>query len=130
MTTNNRTQLAYLSLLTIMLTGVACTQTSPPGPASTVNSQGAESTVDQVCKITAASLGVDLSRVTASTSLNELGADKLDFVELIMEIEEHFQIAIPDKVVENIAGTDIFQGDDIKKVTILELARIVDDQKK
>lgn len=75
-------------------------------------------------------MGVDLSRVTPSTSLNELDADKLDFVELIMEIEEHFQIAIPDEVIEDIAGTDIFQGDDLKKVTIEELAKIVDEQKK
>lgn len=130
MTATNRTQLACFCLLAIMFTGAACTPTSPSGPASSAASQSAESTVDQVCKITAASLGVDLSRVTPSTSLNQLNADKLDFVELIMEIEEHFQITISDEVIEGIAGPDIFKGDELKKVTMEELARIVDDQKK
>jgi len=128
--TTNRTQLACFCQLAILISGPACTQQSPTRPASSAASQSAESTVDQVCKITAESMGVDSSRVTPSTSLDELDADKLDFVELIMEIEEHFQIAIPDEVIEDIAGTDIFQGDDLKKVTIEELAKIVDEQKK
>ncbi len=44
-------------------------------------------------------LGVDASEVTLQASLTEdLGADSLDAVELIMAIEEEFDVEIPDEV--------------------------------
>ena len=49
-------------------------------------------------------LGVDESEVTESASFtNDLGADSLDTVELIMEFEKEFNIAIPDDQAEKIA---------------------------
>ena len=48
-------------------------------------------------------LGVDESEVTMEASFtNDLGADSLDTVELIMEFEKEFNIAIPDDQAENI----------------------------
>ncbi|MBC9812481.1 acyl carrier protein [Crocinitomicaceae bacterium CZZ-1] len=48
-------------------------------------------------------LGVEESEVTAGASFtNDLGADSLDTVELIMEFEKEFNIAIPDDQAENI----------------------------
>ena len=48
-------------------------------------------------------LGVDESEVTAEASFtNDLGADSLDTVELIMEFEKEFDISIPDEQAENI----------------------------
>ena len=48
-------------------------------------------------------LGVEESEVTAEASFtNDLGADSLDTVELIMEFEKEFNIAIPDDQAENI----------------------------
>ena len=48
-------------------------------------------------------LGVDESEVTPAASFtNDLGADSLDTVELIMEFEKEFNIAIPDDQAENI----------------------------
>ena len=48
-------------------------------------------------------LGVDESEVTPSASFtNDLGADSLDTVELIMEFEKEFNIAIPDDQAEKI----------------------------
>tara|TARA_B100000780_G_C21015721_1_gene406914 strand:- start:287 stop:556 length:270 start_codon:yes stop_codon:yes gene_type:complete len=48
-------------------------------------------------------LGVDESEVTMESSFtNDLGADSLDTVELIMEFEKEFNIAIPDDQAENI----------------------------
>ena len=55
-------------------------------------------------------LGVDESEVTAEASFtNDLGADSLDTVELIMEFEKEFDIAIPDDQAEKIStvGEDI-----------------------
>jgi len=49
-------------------------------------------------------LGVDESEVTPEASFtNDLGADSLDTVELIMEFEKEFNIGIPDEQAENIA---------------------------
>jgi acyl carrier protein len=49
-------------------------------------------------------LGVDESEVTLESSFtNDLGADSLDTVELIMEFEKEFNIAIPDDQAESIA---------------------------
>lgn len=48
-------------------------------------------------------LGVDEKEVTNEASFtNDLGADSLDTVELIMEFEKEFNIAIPDDQAENI----------------------------
>ena len=49
-------------------------------------------------------LGVDKSEVTPEASFtNDLGADSLDTVELIMEFEKEFDIAIPDDQAEKIS---------------------------
>ena len=49
-------------------------------------------------------LGVDEAEVTDSANFtNDLGADSLDMVELIMEFEKEFDIQIPDDKAENIA---------------------------
>ena len=48
-------------------------------------------------------LGVDEKEVTSEANFtNDLGADSLDTVELIMEFEKEFNIAIPDDQAENI----------------------------
>ena len=84
-------------------------------------------TVDQVCTITAELLGADRSQVNAQTSLADLGADELDFVELVMELEERFGISIPDSKAEGMMGTnDPTSG--MKNVTLAKLASIVEDQ--
>ena len=49
-------------------------------------------------------LGVDESEVTSTASFtNDLGADSLDTVELIMELEKEFGISIPDDQAEKIS---------------------------
>lgn len=49
-------------------------------------------------------LGVEASEVTPEASFtNDLGADSLDTVELIMEFEKEFNISIPDDQAENIS---------------------------
>ena len=50
-------------------------------------------------------LGVEESEVTNEASFtNDLGADSLDTVELIMEFEKEFNISIPDEQAENIGS--------------------------
>jgi len=58
----------------------------------------------KVKAIIVAKLGVDESEVTPEASFtNDLGADSLDTVELIMEFEKEFDIAIPDDQAEKIS---------------------------
>ena len=55
--------------------------------------------VDIVCK----HLGVDKGKVLPETSfVNDLGADSLDTVELVMDMEEAFGLSIPDEDAEKI----------------------------
>ncbi len=57
----------------------------------------------KVKEITAEKLGVDESKVTEDASfIDDLGADSLDTVELIMKMEEDFDLDIPDEEAENL----------------------------
>jgi acyl carrier protein len=58
---------------------------------------------ERVVDIVAEQLGVDKEKITQETSfVNDLGADSLDQVELVMELEEEFDINIPDDAAEKI----------------------------
>ncbi|MCS6904303.1 MAG: acyl carrier protein [Bacteroidia bacterium] len=58
---------------------------------------------DRVKKIIQEKLGVDLKEITNEASFtNDLGADSLDIVELMMEFEKEFGITIPDEAGEKI----------------------------
>jgi acyl carrier protein len=59
---------------------------------------------EKVTAIIVDKLGVDEGEVKPEASFtNDLGADSLDTVELIMEFEKEFNIAIPDDQAENIS---------------------------
>lgn len=58
---------------------------------------------ERVKKIIIDKLGVEESEVTNEASfINDLGADSLDTVELIMEFEKEFDVSIPDEQAEGI----------------------------
>ena len=60
-------------------------------------------TFEDVKKIIAEKLSVDESKVTESAKfIEDLGADSLDTVELIMQLEENFSISMPDEEAEKI----------------------------
>ncbi len=62
-----------------------------------------DSVVDRVKKIVVENLGVEAEKVTESASfIDDLGADSLDTVELVMAFEEEFGIEIPDDAAESI----------------------------
>ncbi len=58
---------------------------------------------DRVKKIVVEHLGVEADKVTANASfIDDLGADSLDTVELVMAFEEEFSVEIPDDAAEKI----------------------------
>lgn len=68
---------------------------------------------DKIVSIIVDKLGVEPGEVTNEASFtNDLGADSLDTVELIMEFEKEFNLAIPDDQAEKIGTV----GDAIKYI--------------
>ena len=58
---------------------------------------------EKVIGIVCEQMGVQKEKVTPETSfINDLGADSLDTVELVMEFEDAFDISIPDEEAEKI----------------------------
>ena len=61
-------------------------------------------TADRVKKIVVEHLGVEADKVTEDVSfIDDLGADSLDIVELVMAFEEEFGVEIPDDAAEKIS---------------------------
>jgi acyl carrier protein len=68
----------------------------------------------RVKKIVVEHLGVDEDKVTEAASfIDDLGADSLDTVELVMAFEEEFSVEIPDDAAEKIQTV----GDAVKFIT-------------
>ena len=68
-----------------------------------LNEDKMSDTSDRVKKIVVEHLGVDESKVNdAASFIDDLGADSLDTVELVMAFEEEFEIEIPDDAAEKI----------------------------
>jgi acyl carrier protein len=62
-----------------------------------------ESIEERVIRIVCNQMGTTQDKVTRETSfVNDLGADSLDTVELVMELEDEFEISIPDEDAEKI----------------------------
>lgn len=62
-----------------------------------------ENIIDRVKKIVAEQLGVNESEIKSESSfVDDLGADSLDTVELVMALEEEFECEIPDEEAEKI----------------------------
>jgi len=58
---------------------------------------------DKVIEIISEQMGVDKSEIARETSfINDLNADSLDTVELVMEFEDEFDMSIPDEEAEKI----------------------------
>ena len=69
---------------------------------------------ERVLNIVCDQLGTSRDKVSAETSfINDLGADSLDTVELVMEFEDEFQINIPDEDAEKIQTV----GDAVKYIS-------------
>ncbi len=58
---------------------------------------------DKIKEILAEQLDANIDEMTADTRIGEdLGADSLDVVELLMSIEDEFEVEIPDEEIENL----------------------------
>jgi acyl carrier protein len=94
-------------------TGLPCHSLRPVEPASRQdplhppfgdsNIVSNASVEDRVKKIVCDQMGTTADKINLGTSfINDLGADSLDTVELVMEFEDEFEISIPDEDAEKI----------------------------
>jgi acyl carrier protein len=77
----------------------------PRGPGNSGSGQvDLMEDIDQkVIEIVSEQMGVDKSEITRETHfINDLNADSLDTVELVMEFEDEFELSIPDEEAEKI----------------------------
>ncbi|MBV8298747.1 MAG: acyl carrier protein [Candidatus Eremiobacteraeota bacterium] len=80
----------------------------------------ASDTLDRVKKIIVEQLGVEANEVTPEASItDDLGADSLDQVELVMAFETEFGIDIPDEEAEKIKTV----GDAVQKIDAVAAAK-------
>lgn len=62
-----------------------------------------EEILEKIIQIVGDQMGVDKSEITAETSfVDDLNADSLDTVELVMELEDEFDMSIPDEEAEKL----------------------------
>ena len=113
-------------LVSGLATALGCSSATSTNPAPSVSS---DPVLAKVCEITSEQMGVNASRVTGETSLADLGADELDVVELVMELEDEFKITIPDEAITTISGSEKWEPA-AKKLTMAKLAEIVRGAKK
>ncbi len=82
-------------------------------PRLDISVMSQEATLEKVRSIVAEQLSVEPGEVKAESNFqNDLGADSLDTVELVMALEEAFDIEIPDEAAEGIATV----GDAVKYI--------------
>lgn len=75
-------------------------------------------TEQKVIEILANQLRIDKNKITGSTNIaTDLGADSLDLVEILMSLEDEFNVSIPDEAIPNI-------------VTVSDLVKYIDEHKK
>jgi len=78
-----------------------------------IKAMSQEAILEKVCSIVSEQLSVDAGEVKSDSNFqNDLGADSLDTVELVMALEEAFDIEIPDEAAEGIATV----GDAVKYI--------------
>lgn len=77
---------------------------NPVTVAKTTGGESVASVYDRVKKVIVEQLGVDEEEVTPKASFtDDLGADSLDNVELVMALEQEFNLEIPDEDAEKIS---------------------------
>ena len=75
-------------------------------------------TIEKVKEIIANQFSVDVNKINENTNIaEELGADSLDLVEILMSLEDEFSVSIPDEAIPGI-------------VTVGDLVKFIDNAKK
>ena len=114
----------YLIGVSLVAIGLAsCDRAAEPLPAtaSTHTATTPDSAVENVVKqVLAEQLKLKIGEITPSRTFKELAMDDLDVVEVVMELEDRFQINIPDEAVASKDDPKSFQN-----MTVRDLCGVV-----
>lgn len=55
---------------------------------------------EEISKILAETLGIDQAEISIDSKFSDLGADSMDVMRLVVELEKEYQISIPDQRIE------------------------------
>ena len=114
----------YRLLVLISCVFATACERKPSAPATA----GPQS-LDRVTQIVAEQLGKQRSDVSPELTFGDLGADDLDFVEIVMATEEAMGVSIADEAINKAAGVSDPQQA-VKHLTILNFAALVDSSPK
>ena len=117
---------AFCVLFMLVLSGCSNSSSTTTHLSNTSVGTTNSATVTRICGIAAEQMGVDKSKIDASTSLADLGADELDLVELVMTLEEEFNQTISDAEIERLSGGSGFTKG-FGKLTMQDLAGLIDN---
>jgi acyl carrier protein len=101
------------------------------GPVAVVRSHDRGLSADEaaIIVILGKQFGKEPEKIQSSTSLKDLGADELDLVEVVMELEEEFQVSIPDGAVQKAAG-EATMDNMLKSLTPPKLVALVEEARR
>jgi acyl carrier protein len=119
--------LPRLLICGLMFAGCGPSIESEPKPRVAVASptqSGKPETVDRIRSMVAELLRVPVDKVQPTTTLKDIGADELDLIELVMELEDTYGILIADEALVELAGG--LEPLDMSKISIERLATRVD----
>lgn len=103
-------KLVFTVIISLVIVSLACHRPSSPANSSSPSAQQV-ALIDDLRKLAATQCGIREQAVDVNSPLQKQGCDDLDLVELVMTIEEKYNVTIPD------ADTD--------GATVNSLARIV-----
>ena len=103
-------KLVFTVIISLVIVSLACHRPSSPANSSSPSAQQV-ALIDDLRKLAATQCGIREQAVDVNSPLQKQGCDDLDLVELVMTIEEKYNVTIPDS--------------DTDGATVNSLARIV-----
>ena len=92
-------------LVLMLLVTLGCTKSDMPIKKQVANTTESKS-VQRLCEIVADVMGMDVKNLNGNTSLADLKVDELDMVEIVMDLEEEFDVTISDDAVSELTGSE------------------------
>lgn len=115
-----------ISVAVLTFVAASCDSRQPAAPPSTQTATRAALTPDDaaVIKVLAQLLNLKEVEIKPGAALVDLGMDELDLVESIMELEDRYQVSIPDERLVK-KGTNLDEA--LRQLTVHDLTLIVRD---
>ena len=113
----------------VITTGCGGVSTPPSAPPTASPKYGRTEAENAVILVLATQLGKNAGEIDPSRSLKDLGADELDLVEAVMELEEKLDITIADEALDKASGYSKVE-DLVSGLTVEKFAAVVSEARR